>query len=164
MGHCRLFLAGDAAHVVSPTGAKGLNVTFSDVQYLSGALIEHDKNGSWALGAYSETAFRRMWRAVRFAWWMTTMLHWFLADARGSSPTYASCAPTPTRMSSPRHPSIPVSAGTASGARVHGRCDSAAGRMRRRGHRPNGSMCSATCTVKPNSLTEVAHDPPGLHR
>ena len=81
MRHGRLFLAGDAAHIVPPTGAKGLNLAFSDVHYLSGALIEHYKNGSWEfLDAYSDVALRRVWKAVRFSWWMTTMLHRFLAD------------------------------------------------------------------------------------
>jgi p-hydroxybenzoate 3-monooxygenase len=74
----RLFLAGDAAHIVPPTGAKGLNLAFSDVHYLAEALTEHYADGSTvALDAYGATALRRVWRAVRFSWWMTTMLHTF---------------------------------------------------------------------------------------
>ena len=74
----RLFLAGDAAHIVPPTGAKGLNLAFSDVNYLANALAEHYSNGSMtALDAYGATALRRVWKAVRFSWWMTTMLHTF---------------------------------------------------------------------------------------
>ncbi len=74
----RLFLAGDAAHIMPPTGAKGLNLAFSDVHYLSSAVIEHYKNGTWEfLDAYTETALRRVWKAIRFSWWMTSMLHVF---------------------------------------------------------------------------------------
>ena len=72
----RLFLAGDAAHIVPPTGAKGLNLAASDVQYLWRALMEHyrDKSGS-GLDHYSEHALARVWKAERFSWWMTTTLH-----------------------------------------------------------------------------------------
>jgi p-hydroxybenzoate 3-monooxygenase len=74
----RLFLAGDAGHIVPPTGAKGLNLAASDVRYLSDALIEHyrDKSDS-GLNAYSEKALARVWKAVRFSWWMTSILHRF---------------------------------------------------------------------------------------
>jgi p-hydroxybenzoate 3-monooxygenase len=73
-----LFLAGDAAHIVPPTGAKGLNLAFSDVLYLSEALIHRYSNGSTtALDEYGPRALRRVWKAVRFSWWMTTMLHTF---------------------------------------------------------------------------------------
>ncbi len=72
----RLFLAGDAAHIVPPTGAKGLNLAASDVQYLSRALAEHYKEKSDAgLDHYSEHALARVWKAERFSWWMTTTLH-----------------------------------------------------------------------------------------
>jgi p-hydroxybenzoate 3-monooxygenase len=72
----RLFLAGDAAHIVPPTGAKGLNLAASDVRYLSQALVEHYKEKSAAgLDHYSERALARVWKAERFSWWMTTMLH-----------------------------------------------------------------------------------------
>jgi len=78
MRHGRLFLAGDAAHIVPPTGAKGLNLAVSDVYYLSNALTEHYENGSWdLLDAYSDTALNRVWNAVRFSWWLTTVLHKF---------------------------------------------------------------------------------------
>ena len=72
----RLFLAGDAAHIVPPTGAKGLNLAASDVRYLSEALIEHYADKSDAgLDRYSERALARVWKAERFSWWMTTLLH-----------------------------------------------------------------------------------------
>ncbi|HUZ33268.1 MAG TPA: 4-hydroxybenzoate 3-monooxygenase [Xanthobacteraceae bacterium] len=72
----RLFLAGDAAHIVPPTGAKGLNLAASDVRYLARALIEHYKGKSDAgLDHYSAQALARVWKAERFSWWMTTMLH-----------------------------------------------------------------------------------------
>lgn len=74
----RLFLAGDAGHIVPPTGAKGLNLAASDIRYLSRALIEHFKEKSTAgLDQYSEKALARIWKAERFSWWMTTLLHRF---------------------------------------------------------------------------------------
>jgi p-hydroxybenzoate 3-monooxygenase len=74
--HGRLFLAGDAAHIVPPTGAKGLNLAASDVRYLSWALFEFYESGATAgLDAYSDTALSRVWKAERFSWWMTSMLH-----------------------------------------------------------------------------------------
>jgi p-hydroxybenzoate 3-monooxygenase len=78
MQYGRLFLAGDAAHIVPPTGAKGLNLAVSDVYYLSEALRRHflDKS-SHALEQYSQRCLRRVWKAVRFSWWMTTQLHQF---------------------------------------------------------------------------------------
>jgi p-hydroxybenzoate 3-monooxygenase len=72
----RLFLAGDAAHIVPPTGAKGLNLAASDVRYLSQALVEHYAEKSDAgLEHYSARALARVWKAERFSWWMTTTLH-----------------------------------------------------------------------------------------
>jgi p-hydroxybenzoate 3-monooxygenase len=74
----RLFLAGDAAHIVPPTGAKGLNLAVSDVYYLSRALVEYYHGGSTrALDAYSATALRRVWASVRVSWYLTTLLHRF---------------------------------------------------------------------------------------
>ena len=74
----RLFLAGDAAHIVPPTGAKGLNLAASDVHYLSRGLIEHYTEKSDAgLDAYSTKALARIWKAERFSWWMTSILHRF---------------------------------------------------------------------------------------
>ena len=74
----RLFLAGDAAHIVPPTGAKGLNLAVSDVAYLADALGEHYAERSDAgLDAYSARALLRVWKAERFSWWMTTVLHRF---------------------------------------------------------------------------------------
>lgn len=79
----KLFLAGDAAHIVPPTGAKGLNLAASDVHYLSMALREHyDEKSSAGLDNYSATALKRVWKAVRFSWWMTSMMHRF-PDADG---------------------------------------------------------------------------------
>ncbi len=78
MQHGRLFLAGDAAHIVPPTGAKGLNLAAADVHVLARALSSHYATGSTdLLGAYSEMALRRVWRAQHFSWWMTSMLHRF---------------------------------------------------------------------------------------
>ena len=74
----RLFLAGDAGHIVPPTGAKGLNLAASDVRYLFDGLVEHYRRGSSSeLDAYSERALRRIWKAERFSWWMTNLLHRF---------------------------------------------------------------------------------------
>jgi p-hydroxybenzoate 3-monooxygenase len=74
----RMFLAGDAAHIVPPTGAKGLNLAASDVHYLSGAFREYyDEKSSAGIDGYSGTALARVWKAVRFSWWMTSMLHKF---------------------------------------------------------------------------------------
>jgi p-hydroxybenzoate 3-monooxygenase len=74
----RLLLAGDAAHIVPPTGAKGLNLAASDVRYLSRALIDHYRGGSMKeIDAYSGKCLRRVWKAVRFSWWMTSMMHRF---------------------------------------------------------------------------------------
>jgi p-hydroxybenzoate 3-monooxygenase len=74
----RMFLAGDAAHIVPPTGAKGLNLAASDVHYLAEGLIAHYRDGSDAgLDAYSPHALARVWKAERFSWWMTSLLHRF---------------------------------------------------------------------------------------
>jgi len=74
----RLFLAGDAAHIVPPTGAKGLNLAASDIHYLSEALIDWYKRGdSGGLDGYSARALARIWKAERFSWWMTALLHRF---------------------------------------------------------------------------------------
>ena len=77
----RLFLVGDAAHIVPPTGAKGLNLAASDVHYLFAGLREFYAEGSGAgLDAYSAKALARVWKAVRFSWWMTGVLHRFDED------------------------------------------------------------------------------------
>jgi p-hydroxybenzoate 3-monooxygenase len=78
MQHGRLFLAGDAAHIVPPTGAKGMNLAISDIRVLAHALTEFYRSGDKGLlDAYSEICLRRVWRAQRFSWWMTSMLHRF---------------------------------------------------------------------------------------
>jgi p-hydroxybenzoate 3-monooxygenase len=76
MRHGRLFLAGDAAHIVPPTGAKGLNLAIADVALLAKALVPLLKENDARLAeAYSDDALRRVWRCTHFSWWMTTMLH-----------------------------------------------------------------------------------------
>jgi len=78
MQHGRLFLAGDAAHIVPPTGAKGLNLAVSDVTYLARALAAYYAKGSTQqLDGYSEVALRRVWSSVRVSWYLTTLLHRF---------------------------------------------------------------------------------------
>jgi p-hydroxybenzoate 3-monooxygenase len=78
----RLFLAGDAAHIVPPTGAKGLNLAASDVHYLSQALAEcYQEKSTAALDGYSDRALARVWLAERFSWWMTRLLHRFPEDS-----------------------------------------------------------------------------------
>jgi p-hydroxybenzoate 3-monooxygenase len=78
MRYGRLFLAGDAAHIVPPTGARGLNSAASDIYYLYHALIDHYKKADdTGLDGYSARALARVWKAQRFSWWMTTLLHRF---------------------------------------------------------------------------------------
>ncbi|WP_127805911.1 4-hydroxybenzoate 3-monooxygenase [Hydrogenophaga sp. NH-16] len=78
MRYGNLFLAGDAAHIVPPTGARGLNSAASDIYYLYHALVAHYKEGDdTGLDNYSAKALARVWKAQRFSWWMTTMLHTF---------------------------------------------------------------------------------------
>ena len=80
----RLFLAGDAAHIVPPTGAKGLNLAASDVKYLSSAFIEHFSDKSAAgIDHYSAKCLSRVWKAERFSWWLTSLMHRFPDDTGG---------------------------------------------------------------------------------
>jgi p-hydroxybenzoate 3-monooxygenase len=82
MQYGRLFLAGDAAHIVPPTGAKGLNLAVADVRLLAHALACRFRNGSEErLRRYSDTCLNRVWRAQHFSWWMTSMLHRFQPDS-----------------------------------------------------------------------------------
>jgi p-hydroxybenzoate 3-monooxygenase len=77
----RMFLAGDAGHIVPPTGAKGLNLAATDVKYLSRALTEYyDDKTEAGIDRYSERCLRRIWRAERFSWWFTTLMHRFADD------------------------------------------------------------------------------------
>jgi p-hydroxybenzoate 3-monooxygenase len=81
MSSGRLFLAGDAAHIVPPTGAKGMNLAIADVQILGQALESYYRSGNTeALRAYSATCLRRVWKVQRFSWWMTALLHRFDTD------------------------------------------------------------------------------------
>lgn len=78
----KLFLAGDAAHIVPPTGAKGLNLAASDIAYLSSALIDFYRDHSTqGIDEYSEKCLKRVWKAERFSWWMTHLLHRFDAES-----------------------------------------------------------------------------------
>ena len=78
MQYGRLFLAGDAAHLVPPTGAKGMNLALADVSILAPAIAEYYRSGSFdLLDRYSETCLHRVWNVQRFSWWMTSMLHCF---------------------------------------------------------------------------------------
>jgi len=78
MRYGNLFLAGDAAHIVPPTGARGLNSAASDIYYLYHAFMDHYKNGDdKGIDRYSERALARVWKGQRFSWWMTTLLHRF---------------------------------------------------------------------------------------
>jgi p-hydroxybenzoate 3-monooxygenase len=81
MQYGRMFLAGDAAHIVPPTGAKGMNLALADVRVLAQAAAAYFKTGqSGLLDAYSATCLKRVWRAEHFSWWMTSMLHRFPSD------------------------------------------------------------------------------------
>jgi p-hydroxybenzoate 3-monooxygenase len=83
MQHGNLFLAGDSAHIVPPTGAKGMNLAVADVRNLNAALIEFYRSGSRTLlETYSERCLKRIWRAQHFSWWMTSLLHTFPSHDR----------------------------------------------------------------------------------
>ncbi len=78
MRYGNMFLAGDAAHIVPPTGARGLNSAASDVYYLYHSMLDHYKDGNdTGLENYSQKALARVWKGQRFSWWMTTLLHSF---------------------------------------------------------------------------------------
>jgi p-hydroxybenzoate 3-monooxygenase len=78
MQYGRMFLAGDAAHIVPPTGAKGLNLAVTDVEVLANALTKFYSSGDKSgLESYSRVCLRRVWKVQRFSWWMTSMLHKF---------------------------------------------------------------------------------------
>jgi p-hydroxybenzoate 3-monooxygenase len=97
--HGRLFLAGDAAHIVPPTGAKGLNLAIHDVRQLAAALIRfYERDDETLLDAYSDACLRRVWRCEHFSWWMTTMLR---ARRRRRSPRTTSGSRASDRRSAP---------------------------------------------------------------
>ena len=76
MRYGRLFLVGDAAHIVPPTGAKGLNLALHDASLLAEAIVSWQRTGrAGLLDAYSDACLQRVWRAEHFSWWMTSMLH-----------------------------------------------------------------------------------------
>jgi p-hydroxybenzoate 3-monooxygenase len=84
MQHGSLYLAGDAAHIVPPTGAKGLNLAVGDVRELAQALCDRYESGDRSsLDGYSDRCLRRVWRAEHFSWWMTSMLHRFPDEDAG---------------------------------------------------------------------------------
>ncbi|MAN47582.1 MAG: hypothetical protein CMF04_15470 [Hyphomonas sp.] len=79
----KLFLAGDAAHIMPPTGAKGLNLAMSDVAMLADAMIElYAEKSAAGIDNYSQRALARIWKAERFSWWMTSLLHTFPETGR----------------------------------------------------------------------------------
>jgi p-hydroxybenzoate 3-monooxygenase len=111
----RLFLAGDAAHIVPPTGAKGLNLAVSDVFYLyEGLLAFYRERSSRALDAYSSRALHRVWQAVRFSWWMTTLLHHFpnedafAARVREAELEYLFASPLAQRVLAENYVGLPL--------------------------------------------------------
>lgn len=75
MSHGRLFLTGDAAHIVPPTGAKGLNLAFGDAALLAAAIAENEAGDDTLLHRYSDLALDRVWKAERFSYWMTSLMH-----------------------------------------------------------------------------------------
>ena len=115
MRHGNLFLAGDAAHIVPPTGAKGLNLAASDVFYLYEGLLDfYAESSSRALDAYSERSLHRVWRAVRFSWWMTTLLHHFPGEdafgarVRAAELEYLFASPAAQRVLAENYVGLPL--------------------------------------------------------
>jgi p-hydroxybenzoate 3-monooxygenase len=111
----RLFLAGDAAHIVPPTGAKGLNLAVSDVFYLyEGLLAFYRERSARGLDGYSSRALHRVWQAVRFSWWMTTLLHHFpnedafAARVREAELEYLFASPLAQRVFAENYVGLPL--------------------------------------------------------
>ena len=105
MQHGRLFLAGDAAHIVPPTGAKGMNLAIADVRVLADALgrLLRGRRRCELLDAYSATCLRRVWRAEHFSWWMTAMLHRYPDDKGGSASACSSPSSTTCQLEGRRN-------------------------------------------------------------
>ncbi|MBL4853093.1 MAG: 4-hydroxybenzoate 3-monooxygenase [Robiginitomaculum sp.] len=110
----RLLLAGDAAHIVPPTGAKGLNLAASDIHYLSNAMLSYFKDGDdSALDEYSRLALARVWKSERFAWWMTNLTHRFDGDPfeqrmKEAELTYLSTSQTGRKMLAENYVGLPL--------------------------------------------------------
>ena len=160
MQYGRLFLAGDAAHIVPPTGAKGLNLAAADVRVLAHALAGWYRTGSASLlDRYSEICLRRVWRAQHFSWWMTSLLH-RLRRRRVRS----SAANLPSSITSPRRERLPRSS-----PRTIPACPS---NSREKPHdpyrpRPFAPTMSAACSAPPRSrrrapAASAARSPPTI--
>ncbi|MBT2748855.1 MULTISPECIES: 4-hydroxybenzoate 3-monooxygenase [unclassified Lysobacter] len=114
MQYGRLFLAGDAAHIVPPTGAKGMNLAVADVRTLAAALTAHYRDGDdQALAGYSSACIKRVWRAEHFSWWMTSMLHRndantpFMNRLQRSELDYVIASPAATRTLAENYVGMP---------------------------------------------------------
>jgi p-hydroxybenzoate 3-monooxygenase len=115
MRYGQLFLAGDAAHIVPPTGAKGLNLAASDVFYLYEALLDYFRNDSThGIDHYSQRALKRVWQAERFSWWMTSLLHdfptedEFTARIRQRELEYVFASPAAQRVLAENYVGLPL--------------------------------------------------------
>jgi p-hydroxybenzoate 3-monooxygenase len=116
MNHGRLFLAGDAAHIVPPTGAKGMNLAVADVRHLSRSLASHfQRQDDSGLQHYAKTCLKRVWRAEHFSWWMTSMLHRFeggdpfSARLQEAELRYVVSSPAASRMLAENYVGLPFS-------------------------------------------------------
>ena len=110
----RLVLAGDAAHIVPPTGAKGLNLAFSDIYYASEAIAAFfDEKDEEALSHYSERALKRVWKTQRFSWYLTNLTHRFTEDTfeqrvKEAELGYVTSTPTGRQMIAENYVGMPL--------------------------------------------------------